>query len=89
MSYKYHTLSSNFVAQYLGDADNELHTYMNLRRKGKSGCPHITEHIHFCSKNKSYSIQITKAFSDSIHDENGIMDKNIRGNIKDKCFVWT
>ena len=51
---------------------------MNLQRRGKTACLHITEHFNSCCKGKSFSIQIIVVLSGNGHDENGIVDENIR-----------
>ena len=50
---------------------------MNLHRRGKTGCPQITEHCNSCCKGESYSVKIIKIPSVNVHDENGIFDENI------------
>ena len=62
---------------YAGEAANELHIRMNLHRRGKAGCPHITGHFNSCCKDKSYSIQIIEVLSSNGRDENGTVDENI------------
>ena len=49
---------------------------MNLHRRGKTDCPHVTEHFNSCCKSKSYSIQIVVVLSGNGHDKNGFVDKN-------------
>ena len=50
---------------------------MNLHRRGKTGCPHMTDHFISCCKGTSYSIQITEVLFGNGQDENGIVDENI------------
>ena len=51
---------------------------MNLHRRGKVGCTHVTEHFKFCCKGKSCSIQIIEVLFGNGLSENGIVYENIR-----------
>ena len=72
MLYKEHNLltSEDCGTQYAGET--------NLHRRGKTGCPYVTEHFSSCCKGKSYRIQLIEVPSSNGHDENGIVDENIR-----------
>ena len=50
---------------------------MDVHRRSKTLCPHITDYCNSCFKGKSFSIQTTEIVGD-VHDENGIVDENIR-----------
>lgn len=51
---------------------------MNLHRRGKTVCPHITEHFNLVAKSISDSIQIIKVLSGNGNDRIGFENKNIR-----------
>ena len=50
---------------------------MDVHRRSKTLCPHITDYCNSCFKGKSFSIQTTEIVGD-VHNENGIVDENIR-----------
>ena len=61
---------------------------MNLHRRGKTGCPHVTENFSSCCTGESYSFQIIEVLSGNVHDENGILDENICRLRIDSEFFW-
>ena len=88
------------MVQYVVETANELHIHIYLHRRGKAGCPHITEHFNSCCKSKFYSIQIIEVLSGNDHDRNSNVDENnhrlrlvrerfLDENIKDQFSIWT
>ena len=50
---------------------------MDVHRRSKTLCPHITDYCNSCFKDKSFSIQTTETVFGDVHNENGIVDENI------------
>ena len=61
---------------------------MNIHGRSKTGSSHISEQFNCCCKGKFYTIQIIEVLSTNGHDENDIVDENIRRLRLHREYFW-